>query len=531
MPQGYKIRLGDGSEIGPMDREAVRAWYSQGLATKETPVLMPDSKRWVPLAQAIELKDLRAPSQRAEASAAAPAAATSRRARGASDSDFQTWRTKLAAAFFAVLALVAAFLKLWPERWLPALEATPWVQIALACVIFGFALHRGWEPARKVVRVVVALAALGGFALLGMLFAQGLRGRPLLVVAAAMVLAAGFFALLAGGWQPWQRATLAVLTLFAGGAGVLYFGMVPGNPLADQILEWAAPERRFSDDGLGVALDLPRPWIALREDQTIVAAPPEARLAFGHPRHEAVGFLVIESTPKGVSSLDHYVERFQAGRRQTHPSLEQTSREEVTLAGVMGRKILSRWEEAGQRCTELTAVARDGWTFVALTAWMPENSAYNVRRELEALLPRLSLSGVLAGRLQEAVGAATRDVPHLTPAAAEMVMSQSAALALDPEVTFRRAYRLASAGTTSLETAEFTELGKLNNTLYGSLPGRDRERLAGYFDRVRKDEPTTPDEDRLMLRLMGGAVAKLSPPQLARLKELYEKAIRAAIVR
>src|SRR5262245_60340764 len=275
MPQGYKIRLGDGSEIGPMDREAVRAWYSQGLATKETPVLVPDSKRWVPLAQAIELKDLRSPSQRADSSASiAPAPSGARRAAAAPEA--QTWRTKLAAALFAVVAIGAVALRLWPERWMPALDRAPWLYIALACVIFGFALHRAWEPARKVVRALVALCALAGFALLGMLFAQGLRGRALLVVAAAMVLAGGFFALLAGGWQSWQRAALAILVLIAGGAGVLLFGLVPGNPLADQILEWASPDRRFADEALGVALDLPQPWLALRDEQPIVATPPEA---------------------------------------------------------------------------------------------------------------------------------------------------------------------------------------------------------------------------------------------------------------
>jgi hypothetical protein len=535
MAQGYKIRLGDGSEIGPMDRESVRAWYAQGLATKETPVLVPDSTRWVPLAQAIELKDLRSASQRSEAAArtaeAARASESTSARRAPVAAEVQTWPTRLAAALFAALGMVAAFLALWPERWTAALERTPWLHIAVVCVIFAFALHRAWEPARQAVQAACFLLALGGFGLLGLLVAQGMRGRPLLVVAAAIVLAGGFFALLSGGWQSWQRAGLAILTVAAGAAGVLFFGMAAGNPLADRILEWASKERRFSDEALGVSLEVPQPWLALRSEQPIVAVPPEARLAFGHPRHEGVGFLVVESAPKGVLSLDHYLERFLKSRRQAHPSLEPAAPEEVSLSGVKGRKVLSEWEDEGTRYVELTTVARDGWTFVALAAWMPASTAHNVPRELEALIPRLSLSGVLAERLQEAVDSATREVPHLNPTAAEMVMSQSAALALDPEATFRRAYRMASAGTSSLPREEFTELGRLNNAVFGSMPGRDRERLANYFDRVRRDDPTSPDEDRQMLRSMAGAVAKLPPPQLARLKELYEKAIRLAIMR
>jgi hypothetical protein len=112
-----------------------------------------------------------------------------------------------------------------------------------------------------------------------------------------------------------------------------------------------------------------------------------------------------------------------------------------------------------------------------------------------------------------------------------MVMGQSAALALDPEVTFRRAYRFASAGTRSLDRAEFTELGRLNGAVYASLSRADRERLAAYFDRVRADAPSSPQEDRDMLRVMTNGVRKLSPPQLARLQQIYEKAIRVAILR
>jgi hypothetical protein len=530
MAQGYKIRLGDGSEIGPMDREAVRAWYAQGLATKETPVLVPDSKRWVPLAQAIQLVDLRPPSQRTEALAPTATTPAPKARRPSLAADVQTWPTLVAAGLFALLAMMAAFLALWPERWLPALEATPWVYIALGCVIFAFALHRAWEPARKAVQAAMFLLLLGGFGLLGLLFAQGLRGRALLVVAAAMVLAGGYFALLAGGGQSWQRAGMAILAIVAGAGGVLYFGLVPGNPLAEQILKWASNERRYEDDELGVALDVPQPWLALRDDQPIVPAPPEARLAFGHPRHDGVGFLVVESAPKGIVSLDHFLERFLKARRQAHPTYQQTSRGEVSLSGVTGRKVLSAWEEEGTRRVELTAAARDGWTFVALAAWMPENPAYNAPRELEAMATRLSLSGVLAKQLREAVDRTTREVPHLNASAAEMVMGQSAALALDPEAAFRRAYRLASAGTASLAPAELSELGRLMNAVFATLPGRERERLALYFDRVRRDEVTSADEDRRMLRLTAGAVAKLPAAQLQQLRQLYEKAIRVAVV-
>ena len=50
MASGYKVRLGDGSEIGPMDLEALKTWYTQGLIGRDSPVLKPGSQRWSTLA-------------------------------------------------------------------------------------------------------------------------------------------------------------------------------------------------------------------------------------------------------------------------------------------------------------------------------------------------------------------------------------------------------------------------------------------------------------------------------------------------
>ena len=53
---GFKVRLGDGSEIGPMDLAALRTWLAQGLVDGTSPVMRPGSRKWVPLASVPELK-------------------------------------------------------------------------------------------------------------------------------------------------------------------------------------------------------------------------------------------------------------------------------------------------------------------------------------------------------------------------------------------------------------------------------------------------------------------------------------------
>ncbi len=54
MPEEYKIRLGDGSEIGPLNLQAVRDWHRQGLLQPKSPVLRPGTKKWTTLDQVLE---------------------------------------------------------------------------------------------------------------------------------------------------------------------------------------------------------------------------------------------------------------------------------------------------------------------------------------------------------------------------------------------------------------------------------------------------------------------------------------------
>jgi hypothetical protein len=75
MPSGYKVRLADGSEIGPLDLAAVKEWRLKGLLEGSSPVLPPGAKRWSTLAQVIGSQ-----SGPARATVSAPARSTVRTA-------------------------------------------------------------------------------------------------------------------------------------------------------------------------------------------------------------------------------------------------------------------------------------------------------------------------------------------------------------------------------------------------------------------------------------------------------------------
>ncbi len=130
-----------------------------------------------------------------------------------------------------------------------------------------------------------------------------------------------------------------------------------------------------------------------------------------------------------------------------------------------------------------------------------------------------------------AVRAATQEIPLLSPPAAELLMSKSAAHVLGPPEVFRRAYGLVGRGLYALSKSESKEMGELHTSLYASLPPAPRERLGEYIDRARNRYATTPEEDRQMSQLMKSAVLSLPADKRARLQVLFEKAMTAGLDR
>lgn len=539
MARAYKVRLGDGSEIDLKDLQAVKDWRAQGLIDKDSQVLAPGSKSWVSCAELLKAGKAR----EARASSPGPVARSrpkpaGKKARAEEEAPEeeetvaetpQAWRTVVAGVLFLLGGGASGYLAFHPERWLPALDGTPWKEMALAQLLFGLCLIRGWEIGRKLVRVAVLLLGFAVFPVGGILVAQGVRGRPLLVLLSAGILLAALFAFLSGSSLSAPRSALSLLLVLAGGGGVGYYGVIPESAETQRVREWAAAERRFADDALGVGLAAPEGWLLLRKEQTLVTAPPEAKLVLAQPRLGGFAFLAAVSSPRGIVSLEEYLGRVLEGRRKGLASFKETGRKDVVAGQLTGREVLGSWEAEGTRYQDVTAAWRNGWTFIALVGWVPDDGSTRSARELESLVGGLSLSAVMANRLQDAVRTAASEVPLLSAQAAEMLMGRSEAQVLEPPEIFRRAYQMASQGLASLTDSESRELGALTSALYASMSKKDRTRLGAYFDRVRARQLTLPEEDREMSSLFKDALLKLPSARLARLQALYEKAIRAAV--
>jgi GYF domain 2 len=524
---GWHVRLGDGSEIGPMDLAALRSWLAQGLVDADSPVKRPGSRKWTPLGTVRELEGV-VPARPKPASRTARSRKATPEAK-LTDPDETTSLDVQHVRLVGVLLLAAAALLgllAWrPERAAPAFDGAPWLQVSLATFAMGLALLPGWDFARRGVRIVLLVVAFALFPLAGILIAQGERGAGLAALASVWVFVSGLAALLA---RTMSRAAVAIalVPVLAAGYGVWRFGRVSESGVSAQVREWVSGERRHTDAALGLTLEIPEGWVALKPGNPLVAAPAEARLTLAQRRHGGLGYLVTEPAPRGVATADQYLDRHVTRRRAERPELGHGLRANALVGSLAGRRHDSTWLGEGVVQREVAVAGLDGWMGFVLVAWMPEAEASRPDG-LEALARGLSARGLLAVRLREAVDAVVSGVPHLSAAAAEQLMAQSEARVLEPDQAFRRSLAALARLLPTLSRAETRELTGLTTATYAGVPWADRARLAAYVDRVRKTQTTRAEEDREMAALVKAAELRLTPARRLRLQAYYEKAIRS----
>jgi hypothetical protein len=524
---GWKVRLGDGSEIGPMDLPALRTWLAQGLVDGDSPVMGPGSRKWVPLGTVPELKGSLGASRRkaAPAGRGRPARSEAEPAGADEPTAVDLWRVRVVGILLLATAAALAWLAWRPADASPAFDGAPWLQVALGVLALGLALLPGWELARRGVRIVLLLVAFALFPLAGILIAQGERGAGLLALASAWLLASGLAALLPRR-QGWAGVALALLPVLAAGYGAWRFGRAPESDTAKRARQWASPDRRYTDGAVGLTLDVPEGWVILKPGSPVVAAPSEARVTLAEPRHGGFGYLVVEPAPRGVANADQYLDQLATRRHAERPDLEPGAQANALVGTLAGRRHDSAWIDGAVRQHQVAVAGLDGWMAFALVAWMPEATASRPGG-LDDLARGLAARGLLAVRLREAVDAAVSDVPHLSAPAAEQLMAQSEARVLEPDQAFRRSLAALARLLPSLTKDETRELAALTTASYAGVPWADRVRLAAYVERVRKADPTRPEEDREMAGLMKAAEEGLTPTRRLRLQAYYEKAILA----
>jgi hypothetical protein len=253
----FKVKLSDGTEMGPLDVEMLRSWYQQGLVTRESKVRRNGTKSWQRLFEVVDTQGW---------GAAGDTAAVD----GETDDDDlgvddpQTWRTFAASVLLFLIAAGAGYFAYFPDRWLASLRAAPWREIALGHVVLGLLLIRGWAPMRAVVRILVFLLTFSLFAVAAPVLMQGFHWRPIAVLVAAWVMGSGLFFFLAGRALTWTSVALCLFWILAGAAGVGALGFVPPGaaPTAAAAEESGAAAKAeaaatWSPSAAAVSRDLP----------------------------------------------------------------------------------------------------------------------------------------------------------------------------------------------------------------------------------------------------------------------------------
>jgi hypothetical protein len=76
MDDGYKVKMDDGTQVGPMTLESLEGWFRQGLVRHDNLVQRPGSYNWVPLSEVLarDIKKAAAPAKKAPPAPAPPPA-------------------------------------------------------------------------------------------------------------------------------------------------------------------------------------------------------------------------------------------------------------------------------------------------------------------------------------------------------------------------------------------------------------------------------------------------------------------------
>jgi len=239
-------------------------------------------------------------------------------------------------------------------------------------VVLGLLLVRGWEPMRKLVRVLVLLLTIALFPLAEVLIFRGVPWRSLVVLLPAVVMGFGLFFFLSGRYKPWTRVILNLFWIFAGAAGVVLLGAFP----PPEVAAWMA-----APSPLPAVL---RPAMLTPPSQP--AAPLTAPAARTDPATAAAIAASAPAAPLGAPSA--------AALIQEVPLLSPRAAEIVQARAVFAPEDAFRrsYELAGNGVAALTAPERRdlGELMAAAYATIPAAD----RRRLEAYM-----AGIRAGQI------------------------------------------------------------------------------------------------------------------------------------
>ncbi len=324
---------------------------------------------------------------------------------------------------------------------------------------------------------------------------------------------------------------LVLLGVVVGGGYVWWKG---GQPARDrqraeaEIRGFGLPDRGFADEALGLRLDLPEGWIALRPDSPFFHAP-TAKLRIAHPRLGAFGRLSAQTSARGPRSLEATLDRALEDWRLFAAGLQEQGRSDTSVSSTPARKASVTWSTEGQEMRGTALVWRDGWNDLVLLVWGPAAKGAEVNTATDALVSHLQMAGVAAARIRTTAEAVGPAIPELSRASVEALVEERLAAGQPTEDLPQGSIRVVSRGLRALSSQESQEMGQIYAQVYKPLKEKERARLAAWLGQVRSGAAVLPEEGQAMRQALSDGLLALPEDIRGRLQVLNEKAVTAAL--
>ena len=331
---------------------------------------------------------------------------------------------------------------------------------------------------------------------------------------------------------PWRF--LAVAGALAGVLALLIFLGWLARPWVARrvrivaIQRQALPDRRLEDATLGLAVDLPPGWVALRTQNPYLDAP-QARLRLAQPRLAAFATVAVAVRPRLMHAADAHLDELLQARIASRPSSRETGRAEVTLGRGRGRMVRTAWDDGLVPMQGATVAWADGYELFSLDAWAPAAEGPAFAREVEALCRGVLTRGLVDQRIEDAVDRISLEVPELSHEALRLLVAERLSDNRPLDDVPQAALRMVSRGLDALAPQEAQEMRAIYQQVWAPVPEAQRDRLAALMSDVKAGrELPTPDVQQLRDALKTGVLA-LPPAERDRLQELSARAVRKAL--
>ena len=505
MSNQFLLHLPDGTEYGPIDRATLEAWAGEGRLPAETLVWQEGTPEWIVLEEALaetaagpSAEPLPTPPTVAAAAAWEPTPAPAPAAVPAAAPPAAPPEAPAAAPAAAPVATPAAVHAATPGAARPAVAPTP--ADDRPDTVPRQAPSRAPRPREE---RIARRGQAGGQA-------RGARPSGVRTASLALLGFAVVVALLAGLW--------AVLRPF-----------VAKRRAIAEVQRYALPDRRVEDAELGLSIELPAGWVALRPENPFVTLS-GARIRLANGAAGTFGAVSMVPRPRFMDDLDGHLGELLQDRLPRQPSQREGERSFVQLGRGRSRLVRTTWDDGLVPMQGATVAWADGYQLFSLEAWAKVSAGEAFTTELLALCRGIVPKGQAAARIDEAVERLALAVPELSREALRLLVAERLSEGRGLEDVPSAALRMVSRGLDALGPAEAAEMRTIYQQIWAPVPETERVRLASLMSEIKAGRPVR-DEDLLALRtVVQAGVLALPVEQRARLQELSGRAVQKALL-